>query len=107
MGTPKLGVYMKPNGKLLVVSKNEHKWVVDEGRRMNHPFLRLKINMISEMTGLYFINKHIYKCEYLGELGNENVENRNNPDSNSKPNLLRGSGDATTSGEETGDNGII
>lgn len=107
MGVPKCGVYLKPNGKLLLVEKDDHKWVVDEGIWKNHPIFRAKYHVIREMTGLYFINKMIHKCEYLGELSDENVQNRDDRGEENQPGVLRGCGDKGASNEEARLNGPV
>lgn len=69
------GVYIKPNGKLLVLeppqkSDNEiwHEVVIDEGKIKPHPIFRFKMHLVLRTQWGYFPDKILKGCEYLGEL---------------------------------------
>lgn len=69
---PLEGVYITKYGKFKVVFKSQDPkwyWEIDEGKIINHPFLRIKQSVTkASSNGNYFINKEIKNCEYLGIL---------------------------------------
>lgn len=68
------GVYMKPNGKLILVEpreEGEEKWVdlyIDEGKSKNHPLFRVKFSVKKMMSWGHFSEKELKGCEFLGPL---------------------------------------
>lgn len=43
-------------------------WQIDKGQYKSHPFLRVRIPVVSQGSGRYFMEKHLKNYEYWGEL---------------------------------------
>lgn len=63
------GVYFheKKGIALATLQEDKRAWVIDKNKKVNHPFWRIKHNVVENLTGEYFFEKSLKGYEYIGE----------------------------------------